>query len=98
MLVLISEAAPLAAFATAGAVVAAAAFGSAKAKKVDLALAVFGFGGFVATIAGMGPHYGAGPYVFVPLTAVFTSAWMTATVRVMCYRGLMRSSSPDPPG
>ena len=73
-----------------GAVVPVVFFAAAKAKPVDLALAAIGFGGLVATIASMGPYYREGPYLFVPLAALCTAAWMLATARVVHYRGPLR--------
>jgi hypothetical protein len=73
-----------------GAIVPVVAFIAAKAKAIDVVLAAIGYGGFVATIASMGPYYGAGPYLFVPLASLFTAAWVLATVRVVHYRGPIR--------
>jgi hypothetical protein len=73
-----------------GAVVPVVFFAAAKAKPVDLALAAIGFGGLVATIASMGPYYREGPYLFVPLAALCTAAWMLATARVVHSRGPVR--------
>jgi hypothetical protein len=70
-----------------GALVAAVAFVAAKAKPMDVALAVLGYGGMVATIASMGPYYREGPYLFVPLASLCTATWMLATARVVHYRG-----------
>jgi 4-amino-4-deoxy-L-arabinose transferase-like glycosyltransferase len=80
-----------------GAVVPSAIFLSARAKPVDVALAAFGYGGLVAVIAGMGPYYSAGPYLFVPLAVLFTIAWMLATMRVIGYRGPVRLRWRQPP-
>jgi apolipoprotein N-acyltransferase len=74
-------------FGVLGAVIPAIVFIAAKAKPVDVAMAVVGYGGFVATVASMGWYYRSGPYLFVPPAALFTAAWVLATVRVVHYGG-----------
>jgi hypothetical protein len=84
-----------------GALVPSALFVLAKARPIDVGLAAAGYGGFVAVVAAMGPYYGEGPYLFVPLATLFTVAWVSATVRVVHYRGPVRwrwqrpESDPD---
>jgi len=73
----------IAAFAGVGALVPTLMFVAARARPIDIGLAALGYGGFVATVAAMGPYYSAGPYLFVPLAVVFTAAWVAATVRTV---------------
>ena len=81
-----------------GAIVPFVTFSAAKAKPVDVAMAAIGFGGFVATIASMGPYYREGPYLFVPLATLCTSVWMMATARVVYYKGPVRWRWARKPG
>lgn len=73
-----------------GAAVPIVVFVAAKAKPVDVLLAVVGYGGTFATIASMGTFYKQGPYLYVPIAALCTAAWMLATVRVVQYKGPVR--------
>jgi hypothetical protein len=73
-------------FGVIGAVLPAVVFIAGRAKPVDVVLAAVGYGGFLATLASMGPYYQTGPYLFFALSSLFTAAWVTATVRFVHYR------------
>ena len=86
MLILMPMTATMIGFGIVAALGAGMLFVLAKAKPVDVALAVVGYGGTYATIvAASGPYYGSFRYL-VPLMGVFTAAWMLATVRLVQYR------------